>query len=378
MRIAINGWFLVHAAHTGTGQYVRALAAWLPRVAPQHEFHLVVPASPGIRPPEGLAVPTQLVPCGASNLDKVRFEQVLFPRACRGLKAELAHVPHWAPPLSSPVPIVVTIHDLIPQILPEYRGGPRVRLYTAMVTAATSGAAMVLADSEASRRDILQHLHLPPERVRTVYLAADARYTAQSGSLADDAIRQKYGLPESYVLYLGGFDRRKNIRALLSAWTWAASPIGELYPLVLAGQLPKPDGGLFEDYPRLATELQVADSVKFIGHVDEADKPALYRGAAVFAFPSRYEGFGLPPLEAMACGVPVVCGNGGSLPEVVGDAGYVIPPDDTRSFGAALITCVVEPAVSESLRARGLAQARRFSWEKTARETVAVYEAAVT
>jgi glycosyltransferase involved in cell wall biosynthesis len=375
MRIALNGWFLVHAAHTGTGQYARALVEWLPRVAPQHEYHAVIPASPGVPPPAGLDVRVRSIPCGGSNLDKVRFEQVLFPRACRALQADLAHVPHWAPPLASPAAIVVTIHDLIPRLLPEYRGGPFVRLYTALVAAATQGAAMVLADSEASRRDIGQHLGLPRARVRTVYLAADARYTPRRDSLADEAVRQKYDLPEGYALYLGGFDARKNVRALLSAWTWAAGAVGEAYPLVLAGQLPKPGGRLFEDFVRLAQELEVADTVKFIGHVDEADKPALYRGAMVFAFPSRYEGFGLPPLEAMACGVPVVCGNGGSLPEVVGDAGYVIPPDDTRAFGAAILTCIVEPAVSENLRARGLAQAKTFSWEKTARETVAVYEA---
>jgi glycosyltransferase involved in cell wall biosynthesis len=115
--------------------------------------------------------------------------------------------------------------------------------------------------------------------------------------------------------------------------------------------------------------------VKFIGHVDEADKPALYRSALAFVFPSRYEGFGLPPLEAMACGAPLVCGNGGSLPEVVGSAGYVIPPSDTRALGAAILTCVVEPTVADNLRQRGFEQAKKFSWEKTARATLAAYEA---
>ena len=381
MRIALNGWFLAHDPHTGTGQYLRALLEWLPRISPEHEYHVVTP-EPAQLPllPEGCKIhPAR---CGASNLAKVRFEQSLFPQACRALNADLAHVPHWAPPLSSPVPLVVTIHDLIPLLLPEYRGDWRVRLYTALVSAATQGVSLALADSEVSRQDILRRLGLPEAKVRAIYLAADARYTPESKFLLDEAVRQKYNLGEGYVLYLGGFDARKNIRALLSAWTWAASSIGEGYPLVLGGQLPTPDpkgrsgGLLFEDYPRLAQELDIAETVKFIGPVDEADKPALYRGAAVFVYPSRYEGFGLPPLEAMACGVPVVCGNGGSLPEVVGNAGYLLPPDDTRTFGAAIITCIVEPSVSDDLRQRGLAQARQFSWEKTARETLAAYEAA--
>ncbi len=375
MRIVLNGWFLAHDSHTGTGQYLRALLDWLPRVGPQHEYHVVVPDGPLPELPSSIGI--LHLACGASNFDKLRFEQILFPRACEQLGAHLAHVPHWAPPLASPAPLVVTIHDLIPRLLPEYRGGPLVRLYTALVSAATLGASMVLADSEASRRDILRELKLPEDKVRTVYLAADERYTAQSGFLLDEAVKQKYGLPDGYVLYLGGFDARKNVRALLSAWTWAANSVGEAYPLVLGGQLPAPDGRLFEDYPALARQLAVADSVKFIGHVDEADKPALYRGALAFVFPSRYEGFGLPPLEAMACGVPVITGNGGSLPEVVGSAGYVIPPSDTRSLGAAILTCVVEPSVADNLRQRGLEQAKQFSWEKTARATLAAYEAVV-
>ena len=392
MRVALNGWFLVHNAHTGTGQYLRALCAWLPRVAPQHEYYAVVPAGRIAEAPS--AVRLHPVPCGASDFDKVRFEQILFPRACRALNAGVAHVPHWAPPLASPAPIVATIHDLIPLLtraLPEYRGGLRVRLYTALVAAATAGASLVLADSEASRQDILQYLRLPPEKVRTVYLAAGEQYTPKGDWQVDEPIRQKYQLaPEGgYVLYLGGFDARKNVRALLSAWTWADSSIGQSYPLVLGGQLPRPDpnpraapgaggrpgGRLFEDFPRLARELDIADTVKFIGPVDEGDKPALYRGAAAFAYPSRYEGFGLPPLEAMACGVPVVASHAASVIEVVGQAGYLLPPDDTRAFGAAIITCVVEQAVAEDLRARGLEQAKKFSWEKTARETVAAYEA---
>ncbi len=375
MRIVLNGWFAAHDAHTGSGQYLRALLEWLPRVAPEHDYHLVVPQTgpAAMAAPEGAGYAVYPVRCGASNLAKVRFEQWQFPRACRALRADLAHVPYWAPPLASPAPIIVTIHDIIPLVLPEYRGGASVQLYTALVSAAAAGAALVLTDSEASARDIQQHLRLPAEKVRTIYLAADPAYSPRGDWRVDDPIREKYGLPEGYVFYCGGFDRRKNLRGLLSAWTWPAGAIGESYPLVIAGQLPTPDGVLFDDLPALARELEIADTVKFIGPVDEADKPALYRGATVFAYPSRYEGFGLTPLEAMASGVPVVSSTGGSLPEVVGTAGYLLPPDDTRNFGAALITVVVEPQVHDDLRARGLAQAQKFSWEKTARETAQAY-----
>jgi glycosyltransferase involved in cell wall biosynthesis len=375
MRIVINGWFAVHDAHTGSGQYLRALLEWLPRVAPEHDYHLVVPQAGPATPalPEGAAYQQHPLRCGASHLAKVRFEQWQFPRACARLKADLAHVPYWAPPLASPAPIVVTIHDIIPLLMPEYRRGRGAALYTSLVTAAARGVSLALTDSQASAKDIQEHLRLPAEKVRAIYLAASPAYQPTGDWRVDDPIREKYGLPEGYVLYFGGFDRRKNLRALLSAWTWPAGAIGESYPLVIAGQLPTPDGEMFEDLPALAQELKIAETVKFIGPVAEADKPALYRAATVFAYPSRYEGFGLPPLEAMASGVPVVTTTGGSLPEVVENAGYLLPPDDTRNMGAAIITVVVEPQVHDDLRQRGLAQAKKFSWEKTARETAAAY-----
>jgi len=380
MRIVLNGWFLIHDAHTGSGQYLRALLKQLPRVAPQHEYHLLAPVGPTETMPIFTEATLHPIKCGPSHLDKVRFEQMLFPAACRRLKADVAHVPYWGPPLSSPAPIVVTIHDVIPRLLPQYRGSRPAQLYTALVSAAAQGVSLILADSDASKNDIVRELNIPAEKVRAVYLAAEERYSAIGDWQVDEPIRKKYELePEGgYALYFGGFDVRKNVRGLLSAWTWAAGSIGQTTPLVIGGRLPKPDGTFFEDFPALARELGVADSVKFIGPVDEADKPALYRGASVFLYPSRYEGFGLPPLEAMACGVPIVASSAASLPEVIGAAGYLIPPDDTRALGAALLTCVVEPTVADDLRARGLAQAKKFSWERTARETVAAYEAVHT
>ena len=382
MRIALNGWFLVHHPHTGTGQYLRALLEWLPQVAPEAEYYVVVPdAAPSAAPAPGaasLALPSacrvQPVRCGPSDLDKLRFEQYLFPQACRALRADLAHVPHWAPPFFSPgPPCIVTIHDLIPRLLPAYRGHLLARAYTALASAATPGAALILADSEASRQDILRELGLAQHKVQRIYLAADTRYTPLGASRADEVIRQKYGLPEKYVLYLGGFDTRKNVPLLLEAWAGAA--LGRHAPLALGGQVPSPDGRLFADYPRLIAQLGLADAVKLMGAVDEADKPALYRGAAAFVYPSRYEGFGLPPLEAMACGTPVITTTCGSLPEVVGEAGYLVSPDDARAWGTAVLACLTEPTQAQTLRARGLVQARQFSWEKTARETAAAYTA---
>lgn len=377
MRLAINGWFLAHP-HTGSGRYLRELLAHLPAAAPDVELHVVAPEHVGrATPPEGCRL--HLAPVPDTNLGKIRFEQQAFPRAARRLRADLAHVPYWAPPLRSRVPFVVTVHDIIPLLLREHRGSPGVRLYTSLVSSATRGATAVIADSHHSRLDIVEHLGIPCEKVHTVHLAAGSEYEPARTFRAAPRVRDKYGLPDAYVLYLGGFHRRKNVHRILAAWTWANDPIGDLYSLVIAGQLPeRPDGRLYFDLPALVDELDIGRTVRFIGPVDEADKPALYQGAACFVFPSSYEGFGLPPLEAMACGTPVVTTGEASLSEVVGDAACLIAdPADTRQLGAAIIGVVADEKLADDLRERGLKQAAKFSWEKTARETAQVYRQAL-
>ena len=367
MRLAINGWFL-EPTHTGSSQYLHGLLAHLPAAAPGLDLHVIAPAALGELPalPDGI----QLHYAGSrgGNVSKLLFEQLLFPRAAQRLCARAMHIPYWAPPLRAALPFVLTVHDLIPMLVPAERGGILARLYTALAAAATPGAAQVLADSHSSARDILRLLHVAEHKLHTVQLAAGVQFTPQPQP-NDAAARARYALPESYVLYLGGFQPRKNVGALLSAWTWAHGPVGDHYPLVIAGALPA-----HSTLPQDAQSSGVADSVHFIGAVREEDKPAVYRGAACLVYPSLYEGFGLPPLEAMACGVPVITSNISSLGEVVADAAYLVAdPHDARQLGAAIISLVVDGSLADDLRARGLKQAARFSWQRTATETARVY-----
>ncbi len=371
MRVLVNGWFW-EQPHTGSGQYTRRLVEHM--VAPEPGLDVTL-AGPG----RGFGFQAfrlqdaERPKPAASNLTKLLFEQVTFPRACRHLRADVAHVPYWAPPLVPSVPTVVTIHDIIPMVLREYRGGPLVRAYTALVATAAQSAALILTDSEASRQDILARLRLPPERVRVVYLAADDRFRPGPAA-GDGAVRARYGLPPRYVLYLGGFDVRKNVRAALAAYGWAGQVLGEECPLVVAGRLPERDTPFTPDPRRLARELELAPGwVRFIGPTAEEDKPALYRGAVALLYPSRYEGFGLPPLEAMACGVPVVGSSAASIPEVVGDAGVLLPPDDAAGMAGAVIQLATDEAFRAELSRRALTRAALFSWEQTARQTLAAY-----
>ena len=376
MRIVLNGWF-IDQPHTGSGQYTLQLLKHLPQVAPQHEYALVVPKRNSfeiIDLTSNFQFPTSTFQRPTSNFRKVLFEQSIVPRAARAYEADLIHVPYWAPPLQSSVPIVVTIHDIIPLILKEYRGGPMVRAYTGLVSAAARGAATILTDSDASRHDIVQHLHVAEDRVRTIYLAADRRFTSRVDPIDDAAVRKNYDLPEDYVLYLGGFDARKNIETALQVYTWAQDVLGESFPLVIAGELPDRHDAVLQDPRIIAKQIDVENAVRFIGPVAEEDKVALYQHARAFLYPSLYEGFGLPALEALACGVPVVGSNASSVPEIVGDAGFLVDPKDARAMAGALIAVCTDERLHDELSERALQQAERFSWEKCTRETVAAYE----
>jgi len=376
MRVAINGWFWDQPS-TGSGQTVRYLVPALVAQDSTLELTLVIPewitSSPAMQ-----AIPERVtlmpIPCRPGNLGKLWFEQRMFPRTCRQLGVDLAHIPYFASSLNPMLPTVMTIHDLIPMILPEYRGGVLVRLYTSLVASAATRASLVLTDSEASKRDILSHLKLPDSRVRVVYLAPAPDYRPVDDPDRLEAVRRKYDLPEEFVLWLSGFDVRKNAQALLHAYTWVYQALGDDYPLVMAGVTPHVDTRFFPDPRRIAAELGVSHAVRFPGWVDEADKPALYSAATVFVFPSRYEGFGLPILEAMACGTPVVTSDAASLPELAGAAAFQVDPDDPRRLGAAILALCVQEDLHAEMREKGLAQAAQFTWEKTARETLSAYQ----
>lgn len=377
MHLAISGWFWDRPS-TGSGQYVRLMVEGLESQFPDLHISVVVPghASEEWLDSEGgrSASPT-LHPTGTprSNTGKVFFEQVAFPRACAQIGADVAHVPYWAPPLRSAVPLVVTVHDLIPLVLPQYRGRAPQRLYTALVSITTRRAHIVLTDSKSGRGDILAHLGLPSARVRAIPLAAADWYHPEPSD-RDQGTRASYSLPDRYVLYLGGFDVRKNVETAVAAYRLMVRTIGGECPFVIAGSLPERDTAFTPDPRRLVREQEVDDRlVHFSGFVDDRDKPALYRGAVAFVFPSLYEGFGLPPLEALACGTPVVASDVASLPEVVGEGGVLLGPRDAEGMARVLARLVTDDDYHAEMSRRALAQAARFSWDRTARATFRAY-----
>jgi glycosyltransferase involved in cell wall biosynthesis len=295
------------------------------------------------------------------------------PLLARKLRLDLLHTPYYvAPYFGLPCPSLVTIHDIIGHRFPEQLS-PRGRLFfEATMRLAIRSAARVLTVSHSARADLMAAYGLRPERVTAIPWGVHARFAPQ-GPAKVAALRARYGLPERYLLYLGANKPHKNLERLLRAWEWLHRErpglLAEGWTLVLAGHRdPRHDADA-----RFVAERRVP-GVRLLGDVADADLPALYSGAGAFVFASYYEGFGLPPLEAMACGAPVLCADASALPEVVGDAALLVDPFSFQAIGASLARLLEDASLREELRARGLRRAGAFSWRRAAQETLKVYE----
>jgi alpha-1,3-rhamnosyl/mannosyltransferase len=357
----------------GIGRYVSNLArAMVPLLAADERLTILHdPAHPLARLPDG---PVARVPVTASPFSLSQQWQV--PRLLRRLGAGLYHSPYIAMPYLPGVPALLTLYDLIPLRYPEH-STVRARLLVRWTTRLALGAARhAIAISDFTRQDFVQEFHLPTGRITAIPLAADPAFCPQSPE-AMAAVRARYGLPEQFTLYLGSNKPHKNLVRLVEAWQvangrWRMTEHRRptaVHHLVIAGAWD-------ERYPearRRADELGLDGKIIFLGPVPEAELPALYAAATIFVFPSLYEGFGLPVLEAMACGTPVVCANTSSLPEVAGEAALTADPLDVAAMAAALARVVDDAGLRRDLREKGLSRAGRFNWENTARRTLDLY-----
>ena len=286
---------------------------------------------------------------------------------------DVLHVQFTSPPFS-PCPVVVSIHDLSFEHLPQtfkWRSRKQLRI---TVRRSAREAAHVIALSEHARQDIVETYGLAPEKVTAIPLAAADHFRPISDDEELQRVRQTYGIVGEYILSVGAIQPRKNLSRLIDAYSRLrrATPEGNLPKLVLAGKC----AWLYEETLRTIRELQVSDSVILTGYVPDSDLPGLYSGALCFVYPSYFEGFGLPPLEAMKCGAPVIVGNQTSLPEVVGDAGLLVDPFDADAIASAIDRVIRDSNLRAELGRKGLARAQLFDWRETARQTLRVYQQA--
>ena len=355
MRLEINASF--HAQpFTGSGQYLTHLTGALR--AGHADIRIVER-----KPPAALGHP----------LGKVIWEQLLWPLASLRPGPTVRHVPYLAPPLLAPA-CVVTAHDAIPYVLPVYASGLPQRLYGWLTRLGIRRARAVIADSEWTRRDLIRVMGVRPDRIYVIPLGVDGRFSPGAGQPPREFL-ERYGLPERFALYLGSLDVRKNLGVLMRAWprVWDERRL----PLVVAGRAPRAGSRVRANWFE-GLDGHTAPWLRRLGAVPESDKPELYRAASLFVFPSRYEGFGFEPLEAMASGVPVVSADATALPEVVGDAGVLVDPDDSSAWTAAILEVTGDASRAERLRMAGRARAREFTWERTAAATRRVYEEVAT
>ncbi len=357
----------------GINWYIHNLLTHLPRVDRDNRYTAFIGDGRFTSP--GLALKRSRLPTSRPVV-RIFWEQMVQPFALRKERVDLLHALAFVTPLLSPCPAVVTIYDLSFLLYPESFQRFK-RFYLGLFTHLSARKARrIIAISESTKRDVVRLMGVPPEKVEVVYCGIDDAFHP----LAEDqvaAFRSKRGLPDRFILFVGTIEPRKNVTRLIEAFsnlhtcTLAHLPTCRLanLKLVIGGA----KGWFYEDVFARVEELGLEGEVVFPGYIPVSELPLWYNAAELFVYPSLYEGFGLPLLEAMACGTPVVTANTSSLPEVVGEAGLMVDPSDVDGLAEAMRQVLGDEALRQQMRERGLKRAKNFSWTKIAQETVQVY-----
>ncbi len=368
MRVALDGIPLV-AAKTGVGHYTDALAEGLARAHPDHQYDLFSPFDfafdhyNGNKPPN---LNKQFLPVRKPFR---KWWLIGLPALLRLTPVDVFHGTNYCVPVFAPCPTVVTIHDLSLFAQADTHESDNVARGKRRLPIMARRATMIIAPSEATRREVISALGISDERIRVIYEAA-RRHLRPWRDEECRPVLQRHGLTRPYLLYVGTIEPRKNLATLIHAYDELIQATPHRPQLVLCGGR----GWLCDDIYRLVDELKLNDLIRFTGYVEDGDLPALYSSAEAFIYPSLYEGFGLPPLEAMACGVPVITSDTSSLPEVVGEAGLKLPPKDVPALAETLARLLGDAPMRAHYREAGLARAQLFSWQRAAHETQSVYD----
>lgn len=370
MRIGIDATALPPRL-TGAGKYIVSLTRALLQVDLVNEY--IVFAKP--RDAALFAGDARLKIVQAalvSRFLRIGWEQTMLPLLAASYRLDVLHSPHYTMSLFNSAPSVVTFHDMTFFLYPEQHELYKKVFFRASIRFSARRARTIIADSESTRQDILRLLKLDPSRVVAVPLGVSPDFRRTDDYAALEAMRQKYHLPDQIILYVGVLEPRKNLPTLVRAFKSLVDR-GVPHSLVLTGRR----GWMHAELFQVVEDLGLRGRVIFLGYVPDEDLPLLYNAADLFVYPSLYEGFGLPVLEAMSCGVPVITSNVSSMPEIAGDTGILVNPHDADALADAMQLVLTDRALRDKLARNEQVRARMFSWERTARETLAVYEHAV-
>jgi glycosyltransferase involved in cell wall biosynthesis len=364
MRVAIDA----RKLHDfGIGTYIRNLLKQLARLDQTTDYVLLTREA-------DLGVASQLGPNFRSVLEpspNYSFrEQIHVPWVLMREKPDVFHAPHYILPSGVRAHSVVTIHDCIHLMFPQYLPNRVAYTYARMAMwSAARRSDCILTVSQASKRDILHFFAVPPEKIEVIYNAIDERFSVEPDAESVARVRERYQLDQRFVLYVGNIKPHKNLVRLIEAFaSLRQGEFEDLKLLIIGDEISR-----LPALRRAVHSLKLHKHVRFLGYQPDDTLAILYRLASVFVFPSLYEGFGLPPLEAMASGTPVVTSNVSSLPEVTGDAAVLVDPHDVRSIEHGIRRVLADPALAAEMRRQGLLRAREFSWERSVRRTLEVY-----
>ena len=367
----------LHGKKTGVGQYGFNVIRNLSRLDPENHYYLFTPSPLDHADTQKLAEYQNIKICDYNVFARLISNDILLiplwlqfylPFLCKriGLDVYLHTGSIWPLLLFRLAKRqVVFIHDVIPLLFPEYHLKHTYYYYRLSRTLNVRHYDRIIVNSETTKKDLMAHFRVPEERIFTSLLGKDERFMKSEDPARNNGIRDKYGLPESYILFVGTLEPRKNITRLLSAYARSKARVG--LKLVIAGKT----GWLYEEVFETVARLNLRERVIFTGFVDDDDLPSIYSMARVFVFPSLYEGFGLPVLEAMACGVPVITSDVSSMVEVAGEAAVLVDPLNVESLAENIDEVALNDATYDRLCRASASQAEKFTWEKTARHTLA-------
>jgi glycosyltransferase involved in cell wall biosynthesis len=371
MHIAIDYTPAIHQ-RAGIGRYTRGLVQALTRLDAENQYTLLALGQSGAH-----FVPTALPTNFSIRFAPIsdRWATVLWYRLNLPLpvelfsgRADLFHGPSFTLPPSF-APSLLTVHDLSFLRYPQGAHPALLAWLTKAVPRSLHRARHVLADSESTRADLIELMQVPPDQITVIGAGVDERFKPEGEPETLARVRSRYQLPDRFVLSISTLEPRKNFTGLIAAFEqMAGSSVADLHLVIAGGK-----GWLYDDIFAAAETSPLRERIHFAGYVADEDLPALYSLAALFAFPSHYEGFGIPVLEAMACGTPVVCADNSSLPEIAGDAALLVEATGTEALADALHQLSIDASLREKLISRGYKQAGKFTWEKAARRLMKVY-----
>lgn len=302
---------------------------------------------------------------------RIVWEQLLLPAIVRANDLDVLHCPVNVAPMMAPCATALTIHDLTFLVFPDRFKRERRNYLRALTRVSARRARRIMTDSAHTKQDVIRLLGVPPDKIDVVYPGLDEAFHRPSQEDVA-AFRARHNLPDRFIFNSGTIEPRKNIDQLVRAYGLLVKRGLKSCPLIIGGGTGWLAEGVFAEVER----QELGDQIKFLGYVDQAELPLWYAAASLFVYPSLYEGFGLPPLEAMACGTPVITSSASSLPEVVGSAGITVDPTSVDDLASAITEVLESQEKRELMTQAGLRQAATFSWDEAARQTVAVYRQA--